>query len=61
LLVKLDAALAFYPPLALLLVSLVMLAIGDDVPGYLGLVAGIAWLGIAAWLWTAPGLHTDDR
>jgi len=59
--VKVDAALAFYPPLALLVLSLVMLAIGDDVPGYVGAVAAIAWLGIAAWLWSAPGLHSEDR
>ena len=58
---KLDAALAFYPPLALLLVSLVILAVGDAVPGFLGAVAGIAWLGLAAWLWITPELHSGDR
>jgi hypothetical protein len=58
---KLDAALAFYPPLALLLVSLVILAIGDEVPGYLGGVVAIAWLGLVAWLWTTPELHSRDR
>ena len=59
--VKLDAALAFYPPLALLLISVVMLAIGDELPGYVGAVAAIAWLGIVAWIWTAPSLHSGDR
>ena len=51
---KLDFVLALYPPLALLVVAGVLTAIGDPVPGYLGLVCGLAWLGIALWLWTTP-------
>ena len=58
---KLDAALVFYPPLALLLISIVILVIRDPVPGYICAVTAIAWLGITAWTWKAPALNSIEQ